>query len=471
VEIPFVGQAYQARSESVSAQRCVNLYLEQSPEGGRTRSALYPTPGLKLLSTLAAMASALRVVNGRLFAIVGSSLIEVGPTGTQTVRGVISSTGYAKLTDNGIQLLILTGAIAYSFNIETNVLSAISSVHLNTATQATVIDGYGVFAEANSQRIRVTSPYDFTTVDPTDFASAEGLPDNVVAIASLNRELWIFGEKSTEIWFNSGAANFPFERNSNTFLEYGIAAVRSVSKLDGALYWVGRGSDGRANILRASGYQPEIIAHHGIAEIIEREEQLGGLSLAYSFAYRERGHAFYALTLPLSERTVVYDAVTQSWHERSYLNQSLGREVQHLADHCVTLGGRTIVSTVDGRLCEMTEDSYSDVGEPIIRTRVCPVIAADQRKLKLSSLELLVEAGVGVANGQGSNPLIQMRQSVDGGKSFGDWHMRSLGGIGETLNRVIFRRLGIAVNRVIEVRVSDPVKWVFMGATVNIKAG
>jgi hypothetical protein len=38
--------------------------------------------------------------------------------------------------------------------------------------------------------------------DALDFATAEGLPDNLISLIASQRELVLGGDKSIEIWFN-----------------------------------------------------------------------------------------------------------------------------------------------------------------------------------------------------------------------------------------------------------------------------
>jgi hypothetical protein len=76
------------------------------------------------------------------------------------------------------------------------------------------LDGYFVFNEPNSQRIWVTAVLDGASIDPLDFASAEASPDRAVALLVDHKEVWIFGDNSVEVWYNSGAADYPFNAYS-----------------------------------------------------------------------------------------------------------------------------------------------------------------------------------------------------------------------------------------------------------------
>lgn len=59
------------------------------------------------------------------------------------------------------------------------------------------------------------------------------------------------------------------------------------------------------------------------------------------------------------------------------------------------------------------------------------------------NLQLDCESGVGLDGiTQGTDPVINLRWSDDGGHTWSSYHQRSLGKIGEYSRRVIWRRLG-----------------------------
>lgn len=469
MQVSLVGQAYQTLADGASPQRCVNWYLETNPAESPTAATLYPTPGLTSFCATSGKVRAMHLADNRLFVLSGNRFSEIVGNAQVLIGPVLPGFEDGRIIDNGLQVLVLTSASAHVFNLASGAFTAISNTTIQTATQAVCVDGYGVFLEPNSQRVRITSAYDFSTVDDSEFASTEGLPDNTVGISSLARELWIFGDRSAEIWFNSGNAEFPFEKSSNTYLEFGCAASQSISKMDSAIYWLGRSYDRKPNVYRASGYQPEALAHHGISKMLEdADKAAGGLKGAYGYCYHDRGHAFYVLTLPSIEKTIVYDAAAQAWHERAYRDITTATDVQHRSKMAVTWNGRVYVSDHTLPIIyEMSEAATSDNGNPIVSVRTSPIRRADQRNVILHSLELLTTIANGQANGEYAEPKIEMRQSTDGGRSFGDWRSASTGRVGESAIRVLFRRLGIARNRVIEVRMSGPVRCAIHGATAQ----
>ncbi|HCE10685.1 MAG TPA: hypothetical protein DEQ40_19155, partial [Oxalobacteraceae bacterium] len=81
----FIGPAYRSTSLNVSADRVVNWYPEVVPTGvGKSRVAYFPTPGTAqaVTGTPAGVGRGLYAINGRTFAVIGSSLLEFFADGT-----------------------------------------------------------------------------------------------------------------------------------------------------------------------------------------------------------------------------------------------------------------------------------------------------------------------------------------------------------------------------------------------------
>jgi hypothetical protein len=76
-----------------------------------------------------------------------------------------------------------------------------------------------------------------------------------------------------------------------------------------------------------------------------------------------------------------------------------------------------------------------------------------------------------VAAVQGANPKAILRWSDDGGHTWSNDRSAEIGKIGERNKRTIWRRLGSSRDRVYEVRVSDPVKVVLIGAEISLEEG
>ena len=82
-----------------------------------------------------------------------------------------------------------------------------------------------------------------------------------------------------------------------------------------------------------------------------------------------------------------------------------------------------------------------------------------------------MESGVGLPTGQGSNPVVDLQISKDGGNTFYSVGFASIGAIGQYTQRVIWRGLGAARDWVLKLRITDPVKRVITGASADVKVG
>ncbi|MFZ9922427.1 MAG: hypothetical protein ACO3E4_05895, partial [Candidatus Nanopelagicaceae bacterium] len=168
------------------------------------------------------------------------------------------------MVDNGNQLFIACNGPSYIYNASTGVFAQITDGDFPGASVVGYLDGYFVFIEPNSQRVWVTSLLDGTSIDPLDFASAEGSPDGLVSMIIDHREVWLFGSNSVEVWYDAGLTDFPLQRVQGAFNEIGCAAVYSVAKLDNAIFWLGSDARGNGIVYRANGYTGQRVSTHAI---------------------------------------------------------------------------------------------------------------------------------------------------------------------------------------------------------------
>jgi hypothetical protein len=328
------------------------------------------------------------------------------------------------------------------------------------------LDGYFVFNEPNSQKMWVTSLLDGTSIDPLDFASTEGSPDGLVAVASNFREVWAFGTNSIEVWYDSGATDFPLQRIQGAFNELGCAAPYSVAKMDNGLFWLGRDRRGQGIVYRANGYTGVRISTHAVEWQIQ---QYSDLTDAIGYTYQQDGHSFYVLVFPSANTTWVYDAATQAWHERAGFSD--GQFTRHRGNCQMSFNNQIVIGDYqNGNIYAFDLDDFSDNGgiQKWLRSwRALPTGTNNLKRTTQHTLQLDCESGVGLNLGQGSEPQVMLRFSDDGGHTWSHEHWKSMGKIGEYYKRVIWRRLGMTVklrDRVYELSGTDPVKITIMGA-------
>jgi hypothetical protein len=477
MKTPILGSSYVARSINAADNRMVNLFPEVIPEGGKELGFLNRAPGLKFQQTIGTgpiRALWAHQTNGSDFYVVsGTEFYKVtGLTATPTKLGDVTGTGPVSIADNGTQIFLACNGPSYIYNEVTNVFAQITDPDFPGAVTVGYLDGYFVFNEPNSQKIWVTELLDGTSVDPLDFASAEGSPDGLVAVNVDHREAWLFGTDSIEVWYDAGQADFPLTRIQGAFNEIGCVAAFSIAKLDNGLFWLGTDARGQGIVYRANGYTGVRVSTHAIEYAIA---QYGNISDAIAYTYQQEGHAFYVLTFPSANATWVYDVATQAWHERAGWNTATGEFTRHRSNCQCNFGGNTVVGDYEnGNIYTLDLDVYADNGGIQKWLRSWRALPTGQNNLKRTaqhSLQLDCESGTGLITGQGSDPEIMLRFSDDGGHTWSNEHISKMGKIGEYYRRVFWRRLGMTLklrDRVYEVSMTDPVKTAIMGAELLI---
>jgi hypothetical protein len=218
-----------------------------------------------------------------------------------------------------------------------------------------------------------------------------------------------------------------------------------------------------------NGYVPERISTHAIENQIEKAGSFGD---ARAISYALNGHLFYALTLP-GRATFVYDFTANEWAQRAYGTWPMG--AMPIADDGIVTfamnGEKRIVGLGDGSLYELSLDAFDLAGDPLIREFTTPPLWPDTAMRTISRLELVFEAGVGLTSGQGSNPLVMMTVSKDGGRTWSAPREAGIGVIGDYRRRAYWTRLGAGRDWRFKFRVSDPVPFSAFGASVDFEAG
>lgn len=464
---PILGASYVARSVNASDNRLVNLFPEMVADGGKTAGFLTRCPGLRLLAAVGTgpIRGAYQY-GGYGYVVSGTELYKITSAWVATLIGTVTGTGRVTMADNGNQLFIACNPEGYIYNASNGVLTQITDIDFPGAVSVGYLDGYFVFNEPSSQKVWVTALLEGTMIDPLDFASAEGAPDQLVAMAVDHREVWLFGANSIEVWYDSGAADFPLARIQGAFIEIGCQAPYSVARLDNSVFWLGSDARGNGIVYRANGYTGVRVSTHAIEYAIR---SYATTSDAFAYTYQQDGHSFYLLTFPTEGKTWCYDVATNIWHERAGFQN--GWFTRHRSNCMMNFGGEIVVGDYEnGNIYALDLDIYADNGQAQKYLRSWRAIPTGQNNLKRvihQSLQIDCEAGVGLESG--NDPVMMLRWSDDGGHTWSNLHEKSIGRVGEYRARVIWRRLGMSRDRVYEISGTDPVKIAIMGAELEAK--
>jgi hypothetical protein len=460
------------RSKSPGMASLVNMYVEEVPGEGRTNSVCYPTPGKTLFASIGGgvLPRGQITASGVHYAVVRDRLYSVTAAGATNNLGEIEGVAPVDMAYDGRQIGIVTELKSYEYATAAQLLSEISDPSFEQASTVGAVAGYMVYGVKNTGRFRWKLATD-ATFNPLDFATAEAESDAITAIRAVGGELAMLGRSSLEWWRATGQAN------ENAFARSAVAAapVGSDSRdtaivVDGGLTFVGRdGLAGGTSVYRTEGHQPQKISSPHEDEYLETAANIDDL---HALAYQQRGHLFYCLTDP-NEFTLAWDIATKQWAHRKSGSWSMGDEPTGGWDaRTFTLNGdKQIVGCADGNLYQLDLDTLSDLGGTVISEATSAQLHHDGRRAFMPRLELDIEAGVGLPSGLGSAPVVYESHSDDGGKTWTSPRAAGMGAIGQNKWRAVWNVLGSYRQRVIKIRVADPVPRVLMNLIADINVG
>ena len=465
----FLSGIDEQRSINLADNRCINLYPTMNDDGDI--GAFIATPGLELYATFptAAITSGIYTAsNGRCFCVAGSVLYELTAGGTLTSRGTITASTVSRMTDNGIDLIIVNGIDGWLFTFATNTLAAIASATFpNGCKTITYINGRFIACQPNTQNFFCSDSLAGSNLagsiwDALNVQTADSNPDYIVGSVASSNELIVFGEKSGEVYYDSGAYPTPFVRNSSGIFEVGCISPYSICKADNTVFWLGNSSTGQGVIYRLQGYTPVRISSYSVEYAIQT---MADTSDVIAFTYQQDGHHFYVITFPTGDRTFAYDLNTQKWHERASFSTVTGLFSRWEAQEYAYFDNKHLVCDFsEGKIYSLELNIYQDGGNTRKWLRSWRAPESEMKRVPHHKLTLEIESGVGLIGG--TDPQVMMRYSDDGGHTWSNELWRSMGKVGEFFKRVNWFRLGITSSypRVYEISGTEPVKTILLAA-------
>lgn len=459
----------ESRAPSLDLEQLINCFTERVPDGSKTPIPLFGAPGLTQIQTVGAgPIRGMTVFNGLFHIVSGTHLYRInGDNSVSDLGGTIPGSNLISMADNGQQLCIVNGSLnggsagGWIYSVAGGLVQIVSA---NFYACDTVIffDGYFVFNRAGTPEFFISALYDGTSYSGTDFATTESSSASCNVIAENLQLLFFFKNDRIELWYDAGAADFPFQRYAGGVINRGCVANYSVVKQDGALFFLG--DDGVFYRLQAN--VPIRISTPAMEYLISRETALSAIS---AFTYTWQGHKFVGLTLPSSQRTIVYDVSTGKWHERQSYD-SLGASLGWWRVWCAydghfanpILGDRTT-----NQLWKPDWAAYTEGGNPMHITIVSTVLQKDRKRVFVPRFEIDMQNDV-----YPGNAVATLFTSHDAGQTWQNRGDRTYQSTDFPPNhRVRWLNLGEARQWVFKITLNDPALRVVVGAYVDAEIG
>jgi hypothetical protein len=468
--LPLVSESYQVDSTPAVSTRLLNMFAEALPPGSRSAHMLKPTAGTSLLCTLGTgPVRCSAAIAGSYYAISGDTVyrLQDDPIPAPTALGVVGTAGAADTESIAVGLTAVVfcvppNAWVSDYNVLTPAWQQITTGSGNFpadgANSVCYIDGYFIFTQLT--QIFLSKLLDATHFDSLDFVGISSEVDYIERGVAHNGELWLFCQNSVRIWYDTGAADAPFQPRTGGVIPHGIGSARTIVNMDGSLWWLGIDNV----VYRTTGYQATRVSNHFIETLIATFDG-GYLRNAVACSWMHEGHMFYALSLPQLGRTFVYDVATKVWHERCSDAAGTGRWQINTA---MQLSARVILGDAqNGNLYHTSADTPTENGVAVPRIGTLPNIVTHGPRAFMHRLE--VEMEVGTADAPGT---VTLDWSDDGGVNYnGGPRALSTGAAGATKTRVATTRLGSFRQRVLRLTAMSPMTIYAVDADVPTPTG
>jgi hypothetical protein len=459
--IPIPLESYEHASLPLSAKRLINFYAEQAPSDARTAAALIPTPGLIELLTIGT--GPVKVINSDLpgynYIVSGAQFFRVRDDGSGGfVTEYLGLIGDPDPVFFGVTVAV--GAAAAVVCVPPN---AFTCDHVSTtlnqlggtfpgATSVAYMDGYFAFSGVvDANRWFISGLFDPTDFDGLDFAYSDALPNAIIRIIGHRGEFWMMGIAGSEVWYDSGNADFPFRRRPGAVIRKGVTSPLSIAVGDGSVWWVG--VDGV--IYRSSGYLPQRVSTHATERISANPN-----IVTSGLFYIQDGHSFYSATF--GNRTIVYDVATGAWHERS--SSSDGASAWRVACAPSLPSFLALGDSLSGKLFSPVLGVTDEDGAAVIRSATLPPLWGGTRRAFCSRVEVEMQPLPAV-----TDEIVTLEWSDDGGVTWGPARALQAGPASATRKRVYTTRLGSFRQRVF--RISSQRWFTLYAVDADIIAG
>ena len=450
-KIDFATGTDSGYSKKSNDSKVHNLFLHTDGTGSKSKTILMNTEGTKALFDLEYKIYGIYEFLGKIYIATDSALyVYNGDTRVfnEPIRYSFDLIGYLSFSDevvfadNGIDL-IMVGGNGYAYSPDSGEIKDMREEEgWYPASTVAYMDGYFIFNRKGTGQFFISKLYS-TELDAIDWATGESAPDDTVAVAVSNRQLWIIGEKTSEVWYDSGDPDFPFTRVSGAVNDIGMTNSNTLAKIRDSLLFVGNDF----KVYATSGYKLEAIS----TPAIERLLLDCNIRLLNGFSYSGMGHWFYVLHID-NKISYVYDVNTGLWHTRGTQDKSW------FVNGAINLNqNNTVIGYSNSNIYEINIDFLTDDDNLIKREVVSLPINKGVNRFKLAEVQLDMEVSQEVQSE------VALYVSSDGGRKWSNKNLAYVGEIGQSRQRVRWLRLGQHRDCILKIVIFEPITIRLLG--------
>lgn len=496
--IPFSTQYVPTRHSGVGSSRLINIAPVLTSQDPKAPYVMERSDGIRPFATLKKLLARQGIQAGKpwltdngvtqaaraydirgikrmgslLYIVVEAYLYSIDSTGTTSptyLGGAIDGEGRVSMATDGDNLVIVTSAgTGFRYKASTAAWGQITDPDFPVASCVEWMDQYFIVGVKDTGRFQVSAVADPMTWNALDIATAESNPDNLRNILRDHRDLILLGDDTIEIWYNAAnATGMPFSRAPDGLIECGLAAKHAVTRVDNTPFILAR-ERGGLSFRRLGDRVASRISNQGLDDELDSYTTI---SDCFAMSWSHSGRSFVAFTFPSEYVTWVFDCKTSLWHRRSSWRSAQWRVVgvEDAFDKVVCLDGLSLDIGV------MDRNYHLEWNDPLQWEATTQPSWRDNKLLTYDRVELLIDAGKGLVETvpatQGEDPSLWLSWSDNGGQSWSNEHMRSMGKRGKYRTRLSWINCGSARERIFRVRGADPIPSTLIVLQAYVRVG
>ena len=465
--IAFPMSSHPGERPPESSGRIINGFSQALGQGNPSAIAHYRAPGIAPFYTSDETGfRGMTEINGIVYVAfndrllkgtaAGGALLPVGTGAFAGTEPVFFARNNAALPDQVV--VSENGAHVYT---PTSAPASYPDSDLPQPVDVTFGLGFFFFAIANARCY--ASGLNTTTINPLDFATAEGKPDALKRVVFWSDRLYMLGDGSIEVWGTPiNATGFPLSRM--TVIPRGIAGARCVcgheNGFDLGLFIVG--NDNKVSTLE--GYTPIPISTSEVERDIAAVSDKSDIEMS---SYYVGGRPCIRIRCP--SWTWVYDVQAKQWHERMSHLSVTSRSMATVYAYDKWLCG----DTNSGDVGDIREGVYTEWGQPLPWQVESVPPPSFPHPLTIRAARFKFTGGVGNASGIDpieTDPHVMISWTDDGGNHWGYPVARPLGRQA-LASDVVVNRTGVTGShgRRWRLVVVDPVHVCLMGGDMDMQ--
>ena len=393
-------------------------------------------------------------------------------TGAPASLGTVGGSGVATIVSNSVpgdnQVMVLNGE-GEGYIYDSGGLVQITDADFFPTTSVTVLNERFWCTRDGRNEIFASDVSDGTSYNPLSFISAEYKPDPVVINVSKKSAMWTIGTKTME-YFQSITDNLvPIRPVKGLGNDVGILAKSSFAELDD--YFAFLADDSTITLVKGteittiSDLEFELKIR-GDGTVKNPGFSAADIAACIGFFVDTPHHKMYWLSFPTVNYTWGYDVNTGLPTTRESAGAAWRANYAITDQNIIYMGDR-----LDGSIWKLDPNAKTENGEILKATMRCPSISFPEN---VFIPEIAVDMEVGVAESPSlTDPLMLVKYSKDGGKTFINHSPVSLGNWGEHAKRVVLRSFGQLIRHkdfIIEFSVTDAVRVQFYSVDAKIEA-